>query len=73
MSIFAFSIILNKSPWLLLSGLGAATAILMLIFKDSILGFIAGIQLVSNDMVRPGDWIEMPDYNADVRLERGAP
>jgi miniconductance mechanosensitive channel len=45
--------------------LGAMTAVLLLVFKDTILGFIAGIQLVANDMVRPGDWIEMPKYGAD--------
>jgi miniconductance mechanosensitive channel len=45
--------------------MGALTAILLLVFKDAILGLVAGIQLVSNDMVRPGDWIEMPKYGAD--------
>jgi miniconductance mechanosensitive channel len=49
----------------LLSGLGAMTAVLMLIFKDPILGFAAGIQLISNRMLKPGDWIEMPKYGAD--------
>ena len=50
---------------LLLSGLGAMSAVLMLIFKDTILGFVAGVQLSSNDMLRVGDWIEMPQLNAD--------
>jgi len=59
------SVILHKSPMLLLSGLGAMTAILMLIFKDSILGLIAGIQLISNKMLSRGDWLEMPKYGAD--------
>jgi miniconductance mechanosensitive channel len=63
--IFALSITLDKSPWVFLSGLGAVTAILLLIFKDAILGLVAGIQLAGNDMVRPGDWIEMPKYGAD--------
>jgi miniconductance mechanosensitive channel len=63
--IVAASIIIDKSPLLLLSGLGALTAVILLIFKDSILGLVAGIQLVANDMVRPGDWIEMPKYGAD--------
>lgn len=63
--IFALSIVLGKSPWIFLSGLGAATAILLLVFKDAILGFVAGIQLAANDMVRPGDWISMPKYGAD--------
>ncbi|MDA1313537.1 MAG: mechanosensitive ion channel family protein [Acidobacteria bacterium] len=64
-AIFAISIIINKSVLVLLTGLGALTAIILLIFKDSILGLVAGIQLVANDMVRPGDWIEMPKYGAD--------
>jgi len=57
--------LIDKSPVLLLSGFGAMTAVLLLIFKDSILGFVAGIQLATNDMVRIGDWIEMPKYGAD--------
>jgi miniconductance mechanosensitive channel len=63
------SIVIGKSPMLLLSGLGAMTAILLLVFKDTILGFVAGIQLVANDMVRPGDWLEMPKYGADGDVE----
>ena len=50
---------------LLLSGVGAMSAVMMLIFKDTILGFVAGVQLSSNDMLRVGDWIEMPQLNAD--------
>lgn len=61
----ALSTVLNRSPWLLLSGFGAMTAVVILVFKDSILGFVASIQLSSNDMVRIGDWIEMPKYGAD--------
>jgi miniconductance mechanosensitive channel len=63
--LFVIAIILNKSPLYIFSGLGAMTAILMLIFKDPILGFVAGIQLISNRMLRQGDWIEMPKYGAD--------
>jgi len=63
--IFALSTLLNRSPWPLLSSLGAMTAILLLIFKDSILGLVASVQLSANDMVRIGDWIEMPKFNAD--------
>ena len=59
------SIILNKSPEKLLYGLGAFTAVLMLIFKDSILGFVAGVQLISNRMIAIGDWIEMPNGDAN--------
>ena len=63
--IFIISIILNKTPLYLFSGLGALTAVLLLIFKDAILGFVAGIQLAANKMVAHGDWIEMPNYGAD--------
>jgi len=63
--IFIVSIVLGKTPLYLFSGLGAITAILMLIFKDAILGFVAGIQLTANRMVSVGDWIEMPKYGAD--------
>ncbi len=63
--IVIISHILNKPAWKLLSGIGALTAIILLIFKDSILGFVAGIQIAANKMVKIGDWIEMPKYNAD--------
>ena len=59
------SLIIGHSPTLLIGGLGAMTAVLMLIFKDPILGLVAGIQLSSNQMVAPSDWIEMPKYGAD--------
>jgi miniconductance mechanosensitive channel len=62
---FVLSLLLDKSPLALLSGLGAMTAVLLLIFKDSILGLVAGIQLSSNDMVRIGDWIVMDAFGAD--------
>ena len=63
--ILAMSLLINQTPLYLFSGLGAMTAVLLLIFKDSILGFVAGIQLTSNRMVAIGDWIEMPRYGAD--------
>lgn len=59
------SIILNKDPRALLVGLSAFAAVLMLIFKDAILGFVAGVQLIANRMVKLGDWIVMPSANAD--------
>jgi len=59
------STLLGRSPLVLLSGLGAFTAVLLLVFRDPILGLVGGIQLVSNDMVRVGDWIEVPKYGAD--------
>jgi miniconductance mechanosensitive channel len=64
-SIIAISALMGESPTFVLSGLGALTAVLMLIFRDSILGLVAGIQVSQNDMVRVGDWITMPKYNAD--------
>ena len=64
-AIFVISLLINKTPVYLFSGLGAMTAVLMFIFKDAILGFVAGIQLTANRMVSIGDWIEMPKYGAD--------
>ncbi|MCG3657976.1 mechanosensitive ion channel family protein [Aliarcobacter butzleri] len=63
--IYVISIIMDKSPVAILSGLGAMSAVLMLVFKDTILGFSAGLQLSTNKMVQVGDWIEMPKYGAD--------
>lgn len=63
--IIVVSILVNKSPASLFAGLGASAAILMLVFKDTILGFVAGIQLSANDMVRPGDWITLPSGGAN--------
>lgn len=64
-AIFIIAIMLNESPLYLLTGLGAISAVLLIIFKDALLGLVAGIQLSANDMARPGDWISMPKYNAD--------
>lgn len=63
--IILLSILLNKSPLVFIGGLGAASAVLMLIFKDSILGLVAGAQLSYNDIVRIGDWITMSKFGAD--------
>lgn len=63
--IFIVSVLIDRSPLLLLSGFGAMTAVLLLVFKDTILGLVASIQLNANDMVRVGDWVEMPKYGAD--------
>ncbi|HBT65137.1 MAG TPA: mechanosensitive ion channel protein MscS [Ruminococcaceae bacterium] len=57
--------LMGQSPLVMLSGIGAMTAVFSLVFKDSLLGLVAGIQLSTNDMVRIGDWIEMPKYSAD--------
>ena len=57
--------LLNKSPVVLLSGIGALSAVILLVFKDSIMGFVASVQLTANNLVRIGDWIEMPKYGAD--------
>lgn len=63
--VLIISAIIGKTPIYILSGMGALTAVLMLVFKDPILGLVAGIQLTRNDMVKLGDWIEMPKYGAD--------
>lgn len=63
--IMILSILLGKSPVVLFTGLGALAAVLILVFKDTILGFVASIQLTANNMVRIGDWISMPKHNAD--------
>lgn len=59
------SILLGKSPWGLLSGIGAMTAVIMLIFRDTILSFVASIQISSSDLLQVGDWIEAPAFSAD--------
>ena len=63
--IVVVSILIGKSPLALLAGLGASAAILMLVFKDSIMGVVSGVQLSANDMLRVGDWITMPKYGAN--------
>ncbi len=63
--IVIFATLVGQSPWKLLSGVGAMTAILLLVFKDTIMGFVASIQVNTNNMVSIGDWIEMPKYGAD--------
>lgn len=63
--IIVVSILINKNPGYILTALGASAAVLMLVFKDMIVGLVAGIQLSLNDMLRPGDWIAMPKYGAD--------
>lgn len=63
--ILAISIVIGKSPIYLLSGIGAIAAVILLVFKDSILGFVASVQLSANNMVHVGDWVTVPKYNAD--------
>ena len=63
--ILVLAVLIDRSPLLLLSGLGAMTAVLLLVFKDTILSFVASVQLSSQDMLRVGDWLEMPALNAD--------
>lgn len=67
--ILVVSILIDKSPTLLLTGLGASAAILMLIFKDSILGLVAGVQLSANNMLKVGDWISLPKRGVDGEVE----
>ena len=64
-TIVIVSVLIHTSPLRMLAGLGASAAILLLVFKDSILGFVSGIQLSANNMLQPGDWITMPKYNVD--------
>ncbi len=64
-TIFIISIVIGKSPLVLFTGLGAMSAVLMFIFKDSILGLVAGVQLSANQLVAMGDWIEVPKFGAD--------
>ena len=68
-AIIIVAVLIDKSPTVLLTGLGASAAVLMLIFKDSILGFVAGVQLSQNRMVQLGDWIQMPDGSANGTVE----
>ncbi len=64
-AVMIIAAILDRSPLLLLSGLGAMTAILLLVFRDTILSLVASVQLTAQDMVRVGDWIEVPQFGAD--------
>ncbi len=64
-AILGIAVLIEQSPLLLLSGLGAMAAVLLLVFKDTILSLVASVQLTSNDMLRVGDWITMPSMNAD--------
>lgn len=68
-AIIIVAVLINKSPSALLTGLGASAAVLMLVFKDSILGFVAGVQLAQNKMIHIGDWIQLPDGSANGTVE----
>lgn len=70
--ILVLAIILDRSPTMLLTGIGASAAVLMLIFKDSILGLVAGVQLSANNMLKVGDWIAMSKYGIDGVVEEVA-
>jgi miniconductance mechanosensitive channel len=63
--ILIISIILNQSPWIFFTGIGAISAVLMLVFKDTILGFVSSVQVSTFDMVRIGDWITVPSLGVD--------
>src|SRR5690606_1787757 len=65
MFIIILSILIGRSPTYFLTAFGAMTAIILLIFKDTILGLVASVQISANDVVRVGDWVEMPKFNAD--------
>ena len=68
-AIIIVAVLIDKSPTVLLTGLGASAAVLMLIFKDSILGFVSGVQLSQNNMIQIGDWIQMPEGSANGNVE----
>jgi miniconductance mechanosensitive channel len=63
--LLSISLFTEQSPWVLLSGLGAAMAVLLLLFHDTLLSFVASIQIHTNDLIKEGDWIEVPSYDAD--------
>jgi miniconductance mechanosensitive channel len=63
--ILTVSLFTDRSPWVLLSGLGAAMAVLLLVFHDTLLSFVASVQIQTNDLIKEGDWIEVPSYGAD--------
>lgn len=67
--IIIVSLLIDKNPVYILSGLGASAAVLMLVFKDTIVGLVAGVQLSANDMLRPGDWIETPKHGVNGIVE----
>lgn len=67
-SILMISVVFDQSVGVLLTGLAGATALLAVVFRDTVLGWVAGIQIVNNDMVREGDWIEVPEFNADGKV-----
>src|SRR3546814_469519 len=71
-AILIIAALVDRSPVILLSGLGAMAAVLMLIFQDTILSLVASMQITSNDLVRVGDWIEMPQLNADGEIGRAS-
>ena len=64
-AVLVLATLMDRSPAIFLSGIGALTAVLLLVFRDTILSLVASVQLTSNQMIRPGDWIEMPKYGAD--------
>ena len=64
-SLVVISVLIGKSPWVLLSGVGAMTAVLMLVFRDTILSFVASLQISSSDLIKVGDWVESPNFSAD--------
>src|SRR3546814_16250313 len=64
-TVLVLSILLDRSPLWMISGLGALSAVLLLVFKDTLLSLVASTQMTSNDMLRIGDWIEMPQAGAD--------
>jgi miniconductance mechanosensitive channel len=64
-AVFIFAVLIDRSPWGLVSGIGALTAVILLIFKDTLLSFVASLQIASYDLIRLNDWIEMPAFSAN--------
>ncbi|HEX6940087.1 MAG TPA: mechanosensitive ion channel domain-containing protein [Longimicrobiales bacterium] len=64
-AVVVLAVVIERDPWVVLSGIGAASAVLLLVFRDTLLSLVAGMTITNNDLVRVGDWIEMPQFNAD--------
>jgi miniconductance mechanosensitive channel len=64
-AVLIISLLINQSPWLFVSGMGAMMAVILLIFRDTLLSLVAGMQLTGHDLIRVGDWVEMPQFGAD--------
>ncbi len=64
-AVVVLAVVIERDPWVVLSGIGAASAVLLLVFRDTLLSLVAGMTITNNDLIRVGDWIELPQFNAD--------